>query len=167
MFAGKDVAGSAHIRGQLVDLVHSVHDCPDQLGIPQVADNEFVRGRFGVLMPLQVYAANPEALTLQPLDQVASNESASAIHQNSFLHGSLPFSNVALLGGSDGLARNRVLRGRARGALLNPQPLQLPKRFPHGGAAESRAGRAVVDGHLANPQIAAVDLDLGLKEVCA
>ena len=64
VLAGEDVAGAAHVGGELVDLVEAPIDrlAAQTSRIAQVADEEIVGLGLGELGILEVDAADPEAL---------------------------------------------------------------------------------------------------------
>ncbi len=82
MVAGEDVAGAAHVGGELVDLVEAlVDDGVAENGVAEVADDELVGGGLAVFVALDVDAADAVALALEALHEVAADESAGPAHQ--------------------------------------------------------------------------------------
>ena len=82
MFAGEDIARSTHIGCELINLVElPVEDIANQLPVTKVAEDKVVRRGLREFGALEIYAADPEALRLQPSHEVASNEATGAIHQ--------------------------------------------------------------------------------------
>ncbi len=95
MFAGKDVAGAAHVRGQLVNLVESpVGDLAAKFLITKIADGKIVGLGVGERREFQVDAAYPEAFPLETLDQVTANETTRAADQRTFRHHQIFLSTV-------------------------------------------------------------------------
>jgi hypothetical protein len=84
VFAGKDIPGTAHIRRQLVDFIDPRNGGFHQIGVAKIAHDKLVRRRFGVLVAFDVYRPDPISFGLQPSYEMASDEAAGAIHQDSF-----------------------------------------------------------------------------------
>ena len=82
VLAGEDIAGAAHVGGELIDLIElAVDDGRADILLAQVADDEIVGFGLGEFRIFQIDAADPEAFTLQPLDQMAGDKTASAANQ--------------------------------------------------------------------------------------
>ena len=82
VLAGEDVAGAAHVGGELVDLVEApIDDGVAESGVAQVADDEVVGLGLGELGEFQVHAADPEAFMLEAAHQVAADEASRAADQ--------------------------------------------------------------------------------------
>jgi hypothetical protein len=66
MLTGEDIAGAAHVRGQLIHLVEAtIDDAATELGVAQVTDHEIIGLRLGVGVVFEIDAADPEAFALQ------------------------------------------------------------------------------------------------------
>jgi hypothetical protein len=62
MLAGKDISGSSHIRGELIDFIDPCDDVPDNVRIAEIPDDEFVGRWFDEIVPLDVHTADPVPL---------------------------------------------------------------------------------------------------------
>src|SRR5690606_34288333 len=82
--AGEDVAGPAHVGGELVHLVDggaagdAVEEGGTDAGVAEVAEDEVVGGVVAELVALEVDAADPVALGLEAVDEVAADEASGA-----------------------------------------------------------------------------------------
>jgi hypothetical protein len=89
---GVDEAHAAHVRGELIHLVDGLavdeNGLDAALRLTEVELQELVGGGRAELVLLDVHPADPEALLLQPLDQVTSDESPGTADNRS-LHGRL------------------------------------------------------------------------------
>ena len=84
MISGKDIAGAAHIGGKLIHLVDAVEHLAREDRIAQIAAKKLIgRGRAKFVL-FDIDAAHPKPLGAQPLDQVAADEAACPVNQNSF-----------------------------------------------------------------------------------
>ena len=65
MLAGKNIAGAAHIGGELIDFVEAaVDDSAAKALISQIADHEIIGFSLGKFLKFQVHAAHPEPVML-------------------------------------------------------------------------------------------------------
>ncbi len=82
MIAGEDVAGAAHVRGQLIDFVKAaVHRRAAIDRIAQVGGNEIVGFGRRKIREFQVNGADPETFAFQPLDQVRTDKPTATANQ--------------------------------------------------------------------------------------
>ena len=88
--SGKDVAGAAHVGGELIDFVDAIDDIGNEVWIAQVAYNELVGRRGGKVMNLEVDGANPVPFRFQTLDQVSADEPTGTVDEDSLHSHSLP-----------------------------------------------------------------------------
>ena len=85
VLADENEPGAAHVGGELVDLVEPPIDrLPANVWVPQVSDDEVVGFALGILVFLQVHAADPEPFRLQALDKVPPDEATRPANQSSF-----------------------------------------------------------------------------------
>ncbi len=78
VLSGEDVAGAAHVGGELVNLVETTIDnLFAECSVAQITADKVVGFRLGMLMKFDVDAADPKSFSPQPLDEMAANESAS------------------------------------------------------------------------------------------
>src|ERR1700683_1962338 len=83
MLAGEYITGPAHVGRELIDLVKAtIDDLAAYERIPQIADDEVIRGSFGKRIELEIDTANPEAFAFQPLHQVPTYETARTQDQS-------------------------------------------------------------------------------------
>ena len=82
VLAGEDVAGAAHVGGELIDFIEFPidHRRADIL-LAQIADDEIIGLRLGEFRIFQVDAADPEAFAFQTLHHVAGDKAAGAANQ--------------------------------------------------------------------------------------
>ena len=73
---GGDIADAAHIRRQLIDVVHAACGLQAALEMAQIRNHEFVGVAILELRPLDIHAPHPVALRLQPLDEVMADKAA-------------------------------------------------------------------------------------------
>src|SRR5690606_781430 len=91
VLAGENVAGAAHVGGQLIDLVEAAVDgLPADIPVAEVADDEIVGFRLGEARVLQIHTADPETLPAQPSHNVGADEAAGSQNKGS-LHSRSPF----------------------------------------------------------------------------
>jgi hypothetical protein len=91
VLASKDVTGTAHIGGELINLIKAaVDDSAAESGIPQIANDEIIGFALRELMKLQVDTPHPIPITLQPFYQVAPDEAAGATDQCTLRHNASP-----------------------------------------------------------------------------
>jgi hypothetical protein len=96
VLAGEDIAGAAHVRGQLVHLVEAAIDGRTaRCDIGEVPDHEIIRLGGRVLGVFEVDASDPAAFALEALHEVTADEAPSSAYQN-VLHGSHPPSPIDL-----------------------------------------------------------------------
>src|ERR1019366_2118889 len=81
MLPGEDVPGTAHIRGQLINFVHSIYCITSDVLIPEISDDEFIRWALSEFVVLHVDASYPKAFRFQSFDQVAADEPTSTTYQ--------------------------------------------------------------------------------------
>src|SRR4051812_44501173 len=81
VLTGEDVAGPAHVRGELIDVVDAAHDLRYDGGIPEVRLDELVNGGCRELVLLHVDASDPMPFGPEPPNQVAADEPTGAIHK--------------------------------------------------------------------------------------
>src|SRR5258706_15905764 len=82
VFPGENISRSSHVSGELVDFVKSAVDSLAAGGeISEIADDEIISLCFAKPGKLQVGPAHPEALSFQPLDKRATDESPRATDQ--------------------------------------------------------------------------------------
>jgi hypothetical protein len=86
VLAGEDVAGTAHVGRQLVDLLDTLDDGPDDVWIAQIAEDELVGGRGGEIVRLEIDGANPVVFGFETFNEVAADEATGSIDENAF-HG--------------------------------------------------------------------------------
>src|SRR5215469_2329052 len=87
MLTHKDVAGATHIRGELINFVKAaVDDQATKILAPQIADYKIISFSFRKFRKLQVNAAHPQPVALEPPDQMATDESAGPTDQRAFRH---------------------------------------------------------------------------------
>jgi hypothetical protein len=80
--AGEHEPRSAHVGGQLVDLVEvSVDHVAAHRRVREIANDEIVGLGFAVRIALAIHAANPELFALQTLHQMPPDEAAGTAHQ--------------------------------------------------------------------------------------
>jgi hypothetical protein len=78
MLAGENIAGAAHVGGELIDFIKSaVHHGATKSLISQVAYDEIVGVGLGELMKFQIDPANPKSVLLESLHEMAADESTS------------------------------------------------------------------------------------------
>ena len=78
VFAGKDVAGSAHVGCELIDFVEAaVDDMSHEIWITKITDDEVISVCLAEPREFKIGAANPKALPLKPPDEVVTNEATS------------------------------------------------------------------------------------------
>src|SRR5450432_3829369 len=86
MLAGEDITCPAHIGSKLVNFAKApIQDLPTEIGIAQIPDRKVVSLSFDKGIEFQIDAADPESLSFQPLDQMASDEAASPKNNCQFL----------------------------------------------------------------------------------
>src|SRR5271163_4319052 len=96
MLAGKDVTGTAHIRGELINLIKAaVDDGAAESGIPQIADGEIIGFAFREFMKFQVDTPHPVSIALEPFYQVAADEAACAADQYTLRHNASPCASTS------------------------------------------------------------------------
>ena len=77
VFSGENISSSSHVSGELVDFVKSAVDSlAADYDISEIADDEVISFCFTKPWKLQIDPAYPEALSFQPLDEMAANESS-------------------------------------------------------------------------------------------
>ena len=82
MLAGEDVAGAAHVGRELVDLGEAaIDDAATFDGIAKIGDDEIVGRRRRELGKLEIDGTNPKSLGLEALNQMRSDEAATATNQ--------------------------------------------------------------------------------------
>src|SRR5882724_5099123 len=82
---GEDVARTAHVGGELVNLVETaVDDIAAEALVAQIADDEVVRRRLGEFRELEIDAAYPEAFMLQALDEMAADKTSGTADKHGF-----------------------------------------------------------------------------------
>ena len=87
MLAGEDVAGAAHVGGELVDLVDPLDGRRAQgSGSRRSPTMNSSAGASEYSWRLRSTAAHPEAFGLESLDQMAADETTGAVNQNAFCH---------------------------------------------------------------------------------
>src|SRR4051794_5378554 len=80
--ADEEVAGAAHIGGELVDFVKpAIDDGVAEIRVAQVADDEIIGLSFSELGKFQVDPTDPEAFMLQAARQMAANKPTSTADQ--------------------------------------------------------------------------------------
>ena len=84
MLARENVSGSAHVGGELVDFVDAVDHGLCKVLLAEIADYEFVGGRFGMLVAFDVHGANPITFAFQPFHKMAADETAGAVYEYAF-----------------------------------------------------------------------------------
>jgi len=80
-----DVTDSAHIGGQVVDLIDVLGRFQAVFPEAQVELPEIVGSGLLILRHFNINAANPVTIGLQPLDEMMANESTGTSYQNSSL----------------------------------------------------------------------------------
>jgi hypothetical protein len=85
VLAGEDVSSSAHVGRELVYLFDSVHGRARHVLIAEIPDDEFIRRRLFVFVPLQIDGADPKTFGFQPFYKMAPDESTGAVDEH-FLH---------------------------------------------------------------------------------
>jgi hypothetical protein len=79
VLTGDDVAGATHVCGKLINFVEStVHGRAARHVIREVTDHEVRRPRSERTRDTSDRRYEPAAFSLQPLDQMASDESSTA-----------------------------------------------------------------------------------------
>jgi hypothetical protein len=79
VIAGEDVAGSSHVRCQLVDFIKSaIYDRLANMRIAQIPQDELVCGGRGMLVILDVYPPDPVAASFEILDKMATDEASGS-----------------------------------------------------------------------------------------
>jgi hypothetical protein len=79
VLTGKDVAGAAHVSRQLIDFVEPPVDYIfHKIRITKIADHEIIGLGFAKAWKFEIRATNPESLTLEPLDQMMTDEATGA-----------------------------------------------------------------------------------------
>jgi len=88
VIAGEDIAGAAHVGGELIDLIEAAIDGrAGEIQEPQVPDDEIVGLGIPEFGKLQIAAADPETFTLQAANQMTADEPAGPADQGRFLIG--------------------------------------------------------------------------------
>jgi hypothetical protein len=79
MLSGEYIAGAAHVRSELIDLVESaVDNLTASVGVPQISDHEVIGLRFGKWIYFEIDSADPETFALEALYQVSTDKAARA-----------------------------------------------------------------------------------------
>ena len=76
VFTRKNVARSAHIRGELVDDLYILDTARCGVGIAQISHDKLVCWARGKFRALQIHTPHTRAFLLEPFDQVPSDKSA-------------------------------------------------------------------------------------------
>jgi hypothetical protein len=80
-----DVADAAHVRGEIVDLVHAVDRLAAIIHLAQVEEAELIRRAGLVLRVLDIDSSDPITSILEVIDKMEADKAASASDQHRFL----------------------------------------------------------------------------------
>ena len=94
VLTGEDVAGAAHVSGELIDFVDVLDHGASEILVAQIAENELVGVCGAVFMLFDIDATDPKAFGFESFDEVAADEATGAVHENSFGHVFGGFGNV-------------------------------------------------------------------------
>jgi hypothetical protein len=113
VLAGEDIARTAHVRRELIDLVKlPINDFATGLGVAEVGDQEIIGFRFIELWVFQIGTANPKVFAFETLDQMGAYKATGPANKSSF-HPKLPirhrrlFYSIAVL-----LAKKGAIAGK-------------------------------------------------------
>src|SRR6266516_4702376 len=82
VFAGEDIAGSAHVGCELIDCVEApVDHLSYEVRITQVADHEIIGFCLAETREFEISTSDPKALPLEPPDKVVTNEATGSADQ--------------------------------------------------------------------------------------
>jgi hypothetical protein len=75
----KDVAGTAHIGCELINLINVLHHIGNHLLVAQIANDELVGWRFFEFVGLQVDGPDPVPFRFQPFHHMSTDEATGPI----------------------------------------------------------------------------------------